>query len=253
MIADPIVVQHTKSHVRTWVIGAMVAGIVATVAGAGTFASFSASTSNPGNVFSTGRLELSNTKQGGNACISGHTGVGGAAQATLDSNGNSGCDALIDLTVQSPGDTASGQLALANTGDYDGLLQFWLDGCTTSTVVTPAGSGNLCNKLEVYIQEFTSGAYTTATSACVFPFNAGASCSPTWGGTGDTIADLATAAQATSPMPSAPITLNKTGVKYFQISLQFPNGGFDSNGNGSDNAFQNRRASFDLSWRLQEA
>ena len=54
-------------------------------------------------------------------------------------------------------------------------------------------------------------------------------------------------------MPSAPIALNKTGVKYFQISLQFPDSGFDANGNGNDNAFQNRRASFDLSWRLQEA
>lgn len=251
MSTTPIAVA-AKSGVRKWVIGVMIAGVVATAAGAGTFASFNASTSNPGNVFSTGRLELSNTKQGGSTCVSGYTGVGGAAQSNLDTNGNT-CDTLLNLTLRSPGDTATGQLALANTGDYDGLLQLWLNGCTNATVVTPAGSGNLCTKLEVYIQEFTSSAYATPTTSCVFPLSASAACSATWAPAGDSINDLATAATSTSPMPSTPIVVNKAVTKYFQVSLRFPDGGFDASGNGNDNSFQNRQASFDLSWRLQEA
>jgi hypothetical protein len=253
MTTTQIAVQGAKSSVRKWVLGALAAGVITTAAGAGTFASFSASTENPGNVFSTGQIELSNTKQGGTACLSGHTGTGtGAPASNLDANGNGGCDALIDLTLRSPGDTASGRLALANTGDYDGLLQFWLDGCTNTTVVTPAGSGNLCDKLEVFVQEFNS-AYTTPTSSCVFPFNASAACNASWGASGDSLSDLATAATSAAPKPTSAITIAKDATRYYQVSLRFADGGFDANGNGVDNAFQNRRAAFDLTWRLQEA
>lgn len=246
-------VRGAKSSLRKWVLGAVAATAIAAAAGAGTFASFSASTENPDNVFSTGQIELSNTKQGGTACLSGHTGTGTGSPATdLDANDNSGCDALIDLTLRSPGDTANGRLALANTGDYDGLLQFWLDGCTNTTVVTPAGSGNLCDKLEVYVQEFDS-AYTTPTSSCVFPFNAGAACNASWSAAGDSLTDLASSATAAAPKPTAAVALAQAATKYYQVSLRFADGGFDANGNGVDNAFQNRRASFDLTWRLREA
>lgn len=244
----------TRSGMRKWVIGAVFAGALATVAGAGTFASFSASTSNPNNVFSTGRVQLSNTKQAGTACLSGYTGTGtGSQQSTLDANSNGSCDALIDLALQKPGSIATGKLALANTGDYDGKLQFWVSGagCSSTTVATPAGSGDLCSKLEVYIQE-TDSTYTSTTPTCAYPFSATAACDTSWSAAGDALSDLAATATATAPQPSAGMTLNKTATRYYKVSLRFPDGGFDAAGNGNDNAFQNRRASFDLSWRLQE-
>ena len=243
-------VRGAKSSLRKWVLGAVAATAIAGAAGAGTFASFSASTQNPSNTFSTGAIELSNTKQGGTACLSGHTGA--TPDANLDANGNSACDKLIDLALRGPGDTANGRLALANTGDYDGLLQFWLGGCTNSTVVTPAGSGNLCDKLEVYVQEFNS-AYTTATSSCVFPFNATTACNASWTASGDSLNDLAASATSAAPKPATPITIAKDATRYYQVSVRFADGGFDANGNGVDNAFQNRKAAFDLTWRLQEA
>jgi predicted ribosomally synthesized peptide with SipW-like signal peptide len=247
------IARRRRLVLRRWILGVLGAGAVFAAASAGTFASFSASTSNTGNVFSTGKLELSNTKPGGTACVSGYTGTGtGAPSASLDANDNLGCDALMNLALRRPGDTAQGRLALANTGDYDGLLQFWLDGCTNSTVATPAGSGNLCDKLEVYVQEYDS-TYSTPVASCVFPFDAGAACSSSWSAATDSLTDLATAATAASPEPATPIALAKSSTRYFQVSVRFASGGFDANGNGVDNQYQNRRAAFDLRWRLQEA
>jgi predicted ribosomally synthesized peptide with SipW-like signal peptide len=244
------------SRIRKAIVGVSLLGTVGVLAGTGTFASFSASTTNSGNVFSTGKLELSNTKQSGTACLSGYSGPGtGSPQSNLDSNGNSSCDTLFNLTLNSPGDTATANLAIANTGNYDGKLQFWLaNGCQNQTVATPAGSSNLCGKLEVYIQEMTSSSYATPTSSCVFPA-AGSACNTSWSASSDSLTDLATAATASSPFPGTALDLPKTGAttRYFQIKLNFGDVGFDANGNGLDNAYQNRRAAFDLVWRLQEA
>src|SRR4051794_25916425 len=54
--------------------------LVAGSFGAGTLATFNAQTNNAGNVFSHGTIVLSNTKQGGSACLS--TG-GGTTNTTV--------------------------------------------------------------------------------------------------------------------------------------------------------------------------
>jgi hypothetical protein len=246
--------KDARSSVRKWVITALVVGATATLAGAGTFASFSASTSNGDNVFSTGRIELSNTKQSGTTCVSGYTGAGGAAQANLDNNDNA-CDSLISVTLAKPGGAAQeGRVALANTGDYNGLLQLFVpgSGCTSATVASPAGSGNLCDKLEVYIQE-TNSTYATPVASCVFPYNATTACNTSFTAASDTLADLASSATPAAPKPTTAITLDTGATRYFVVKVNFASGGFDANGNGADNAFQNRSAAFGLTWRLQEA
>ena len=243
------------SRFRKLVVTAAAVGTLGALVGTGTFASFSASTTNKDNVFATGTIELSNTKQDGVACVSGYTGTGTAnPQTNLDGNGNDQCDALIDMPLARPGATSIGNVALANSGEYDGLLQVWLDGCASAVAdaTAPAGSGNLCDKVEVYIQE-TNSAYTNAVSSCVFPFSANAACDDEWAATGDSIAALATAATPAAPAPSTAITLDEGAVRYYQVALRFPDGEFDVDGNGADNAFQNRHASFDLTWRLREA
>jgi predicted ribosomally synthesized peptide with SipW-like signal peptide len=223
--------------------------------GTGTFASFSATTTNSGNVFSTGKLQLSDKVGTGTACLSGYSGTGtGSPAIDLDSNGNATCDAAFNLTLKQPGDTATAKLTIANSGDYNGLLKFWLpNGCVNQQVATPSGSQNLCTKLEVYVQETQADFTTNASTTCVFPASAVAACDDTWAASSDALSDLATAATSSVPFPSAGITLNTSSTKYFKVALRFANGGFDGSGNGVDNGYQNRRAAFDLVWRLQEA
>src|SRR5687767_11032232 len=64
-----------------------ICALVAIGVGTGTFASFTASTTNASNVFSTGRLQLSNKVGTGSACFSGYSGTGTlTTQANLDNN-----------------------------------------------------------------------------------------------------------------------------------------------------------------------
>jgi hypothetical protein len=240
------------SRLRKGLVGVVALGAAAAIS-AGTFASFSATTTNANNVFSTGQIELGNTKQSGTQCLSGYTGPGtGSPQADLDDNDNATCDSLISLTLRKPGDTANGRVSLANTGDYNGLLKFWLNGCTDGTVATPAGSGELCDKLEVYVQEYNA-AFDTPTATCVFPESAVAACNSSWSASDDSIDDLAAFATSAAPAPTAGIALNTSVTKHYQVSVRFANGGFDGNGNGVDNLYQNRSINFAMTWRLQEA
>src|SRR5205807_2047333 len=86
----------------------VVAGIGA-LAGAGTFATFTAQTTNPTNVFADGTLVLSNTVGAGTACLS--TGGG-----TTDVNSNGSCDTAFNLTVKAPGDSGTANITLENKG-----------------------------------------------------------------------------------------------------------------------------------------
>jgi predicted ribosomally synthesized peptide with SipW-like signal peptide len=245
------------SRMRKLIGGLAAFGTLGALIGTGTFASFTASTTNAGNVFATGEIALSNAIQSGTTCLSGHTGAGEAApaQSNLDTNGNGDCDALFDLALRRPGDTATASLAIANTGDYDGELQLYLaDGCENEAVGEHTGSANLCTKLEVYIQE-TNSDYSTPVNVCVFPASTELACDTGWSASSDSLADLASSATAAAPFPSTPMLLPASGLstRYFQIRLKFPDTGFDENGVGADNAYQNRRATFDLVWRLREA
>src|SRR5258708_11186863 len=99
---DKRVRKNRKVLVSVLVVAGLVGGI-----GVGTFATFDAQTANPGNVFANGSLVLSNTKQGGSACLS--TGGG-----TTDTNVNANCSQLFNLTVQKPGGSGSANLTIKN-------------------------------------------------------------------------------------------------------------------------------------------
>jgi predicted ribosomally synthesized peptide with SipW-like signal peptide len=251
---DMVLVPARKlraTRIRKTLVGVAALGAVGVLAANGTFASFSASTTNDDNVFSTGRLELSNTVEGGQACLSGYTGPGtGDAQDDLDANDNGECDALFALDLHNPGDTAEADLTIANTGDFNGLLKFWLpDGCDDAEVASPAGSLNLCDNLEVSVQE-TNTLGGTAKTACVYPAAASACADVV---AKKTLADLAADAITSTPLPSAGVAIAKDAERFFTVAVHFPDNAFDGNGNGADNGYQNRSAAFDLVWRLQEA
>src|SRR3981189_2538447 len=79
-------------HKKVLLSMGVVAGIGA-LAGAGTFATFTAQTSNPTNTFADGTLVLSNKVGSGTACLS----TGGL---TTDTNANGACDTAFSLSVR---------------------------------------------------------------------------------------------------------------------------------------------------------
>src|SRR2546421_5733601 len=95
-------------HKKVLLSMGVVTGIGA-LAGAGTFATFTAQTTNPTNTFANGTLVLSNKVGSGTACLS--TGGG-----TTDTNSNSACDTAFSLAVKAAGDSSTANITLQNKG-----------------------------------------------------------------------------------------------------------------------------------------
>src|SRR5215469_9076996 len=102
----------SKKRVKQYLMLLTVVGLVAIAAGgSGTFATFSAETTNPGNTFATGTIVLSNTVNAGTACLS-SGGAGG-----VNTNINATCDHVFNLSVNKPGDSyVADHLDLQNAG-----------------------------------------------------------------------------------------------------------------------------------------
>ena len=118
----------------------VVAGIGA-LAGAGTFATFTAQTTNPTNTFADGTLVLSNKVNTGSACLS----TGGL---TTDVNDNGSCDVAFDLSVQKPGDSDTENLTLQNVGSLAASVLNTFGTCndTDAAGETYHGTGNPCSE-----------------------------------------------------------------------------------------------------------
>lgn len=91
---------------RRWLYIVLAGGLIALGAGGGTFASFNAQTTNPGNSFTTGNLYLSDNASA-TTCFS--------YNGTNNQN-PSGCAAILTATNERPGQTPTGQVNLTNTG-----------------------------------------------------------------------------------------------------------------------------------------
>lgn len=169
--------RRRVSRGRKALIGLMAIGAFAAVGGAGTFASFTASTDNAGgalgdgdNPFQTGLFELANTVTdvAGTAlpgnfapCLSSDDDV-----ANLN-DGSEGLKvgenaALCDVLFT--GDITGGltsYVTIENTGDDDGqLVLFALDQSGDPCVVDVAGTTSNCGDIELTIQEYYDTAGT---------------------------------------------------------------------------------------------
>ncbi len=104
---------------KTLLVLMIAIGAAALFAGSGTFASFSAETTNAGGSVSSGTLTMSNTVNGGTACLS----MNAVATANLNPN----CAAPITLTNVAPGVYGgTAQIAVTNTGSLDASkLSLW--------------------------------------------------------------------------------------------------------------------------------
>lgn len=92
-------------------------GAVALFAGSGTFASFSAETTNAGSSISSGTLTMSDTVTGGTACFS--------ESAIPQLNNDPACGAILNLTNVAPGVYGgTAEVTIKNTGSIDASKMF---------------------------------------------------------------------------------------------------------------------------------
>jgi hypothetical protein len=151
--------------VRKLLLAVLLVSLAGSAFGAGTFATFNASTTNAGSTFATGTLVLSNKVNSTTTCLS--TGAG----TNTDTNANSaGCGTLFATTVSKPGDTATVDLDLQGVGTLSATkLQLFaasLCATTQNTAATPyTGTGDLCEQTQITVQESTSAANRTAGTA----------------------------------------------------------------------------------------
>jgi hypothetical protein len=226
---------------RKLLLTVMVLGATTSTVSAGTFASFSASTTNATSTFATGTLVLSDKKSTNTACLS--TGGG-----TTNTNANSGCDALFALTVQKPGDTAFVDLTLSNAGTINAssLSGYASQSCAASDAAgqTYHGTGDPCGTVQLYIQEYTSEANRSADNRTggTCQYGGGTSTSCAFAGT-KTLTTYATAYPSSATVLSMG-ALNASAARYLRIYLSLPS--------SADNSLQGRQATFGFSWTLAQ-
>jgi predicted ribosomally synthesized peptide with SipW-like signal peptide len=211
--------------------------VAALIAGGGSFASFTAQTTNPGNTFATGTLVMSNTVNAGTACLS--TGGG-----SISTNANANCDTLFNLTVKKPGDSATADLKIKNEGSVDAsALKAFATGCTDGDAAGQAyhGTGTPCSVVQVYVQQWDDAAHTTAT-ACLY---GGAAVTNTcdFSNTAKTLGDYASNYTNSSNGLSIGSGLTAGTTDYFTIGVKLPS--------SADNTFQGRQASIGFTWFMQ--
>jgi predicted ribosomally synthesized peptide with SipW-like signal peptide len=215
---------------RYLVLLAAVGLIAAGLGGTGTFASFTAQTTNPGNTFATGTLLLSNTVGTGSACHSESNTANAATCSAVFTVTNSGTshEEHNTVTVENTGTLTSGALTLAGTT------------CVPSTAVTATGltqNGDPCTALHISIEEDNAVGGTAL--SCVVGHGTGNTCDPA-DAAAPTLASWLTGTQ-TAPL-SLVSSLAPTTPHYYKISLYLGDVG---------NTYQGRAATFDLTWHLQ--
>ncbi|MBW8826564.1 MAG: hypothetical protein JF603_09480 [Acidobacteria bacterium] len=228
---------------------------------AGTFASFTASTTNASSTFATGSLVLSNTKQSATACLStGADNTIGNLDAGETSANNGTCNALFSaLTANKPGDTATVGLTLKNEGNVTGAtgITGYPTSCTGAdapdtggaTATVYHGSGNPCGYVTIQVQETSDAAFTTPVSKCMFPVDTGSNCASLSQGTRDagTLTSFASTITSGSPMGFNSASVAAGASRYVKITLSFPNGSA-----GNENQYMGRTAAFGLTWTLTQ-
>jgi hypothetical protein len=214
------------------------AALAATAAiGIGTFATFNAETDNPGSVFGHGTLVLSNTKQGGSACLS-------TAGGSTNTNVNTNCDQLINATLKKPGDPATVNLTLKNVGSIDAsTFKVFSTACTAADAVGESyhGTGNPCSTLRFYIQQWSDAAFSTA-SGCLYGSASGNTCN--FSDATKTLSAFQTSYGSSSSGLGIGSGLAAGASAYFTIGVQSPS--------SADNSFQGRQGTFDLGWTIAQ-
>lgn len=222
----------------------MVVGAVGSTISAGTFASFTARTTNTASTFSAGTLVLGNQKDTATMCLSN---AGGSVTGT---HLNNSCDTLVAVTVRKPGDLAEVDLSLQNLGSIDGLLTAYASqNCQAGNDLTQPfnGTGNACTTVRMTIEEFASQADRTADipSWCWYGGLAGTSACDIDGTGLKTLTNWHTNHPSTGATPLDMGAIQAGATRYFRITLKLPVGASDQ--------LQGKMATFGYVWRLDQA
>lgn len=234
----------SRKRVKQYLMLLMAIGVIAVaMTGSGTFASFSAQVSNPGNTFVSGTLFLHDT-HGTTTCTS-----ESAQSSTFNynpgdgSNGNN-CAVLFNGADLSGG-AVTADLALQNAGTINASdLEFSVDGCSvtsnsanTGSTVT-FGTAPTCGDLYLTVQE-TQSDYSTDVW-CAYGPGAGMT---TCGAPANT-ATLADPSSLTALNVNGTPALAANSTRYYVITVD------PSVANG--NTLQNRAVSFGMTWHIDQ-
>ena len=220
---------------RKLTLSLLVLGLVAGLAGAGSFATFTAQTTNPGNTFASGTIVLSNTANSGTACLS-------TAGGSTDTNSNGSCDTLFNLTVKKPGDSGEATVRVQNAGSLAAsTFNLFSSACTAANAAGENyhGTGNPCSSVQVYVQEFSDSGFTTA-SSCKYGGGNATTCAFE---STKTLADFVTNHGSSSTGASLG-SLSAGATKYYKIGVQLPS--------TAGNTLQGRSASLGFNWHAAQ-
>ena len=225
--------RNRKILVTSAVLLVLAAGL-----GFGSFATFNAQTNNAGNTFAYGTIVLSNTKQGGTACLS--TGGG-----STDTNVNTACDQLFNLSAKKPGDSSTVNVTLRNVGSFDAsTFKVFMPSCTGSNAggETYHGTANPCGALQLYVQQWSDSGFSTP-SACLY---GGATVTNTcdFSDTSKTLGAFTTSYNSSSNGFSIGSGLTAGTSNYFTLGVK--------SATSADNTSQGRQAAFDLDWYIAQ-
>ena len=235
----------SKKRAKQYLMLLTVIGLVAVASGggSGTFASFSAQVTNPGNTFASGTLFLHNTansttctSESGTLNVNPGTGVGGDA-----------CDILFNnIDLQSGSDTTA-DLALNNAGSLSATDLKWdVSGCGVST--NPAtgsgvtfGAAPTCGNFYVTIQETDHTFAPAGNVYCAAGTDVSGSCAAP--SSALTLASAGTPANLlTTGAAAAGFTAGQT--RYYVITIH--------PAVTNDNTLQNRLVTFAMDWKLEQ-
>ena len=213
-------------------------GGAVTAVGAGTFASFSATTTNAAS-FATGTLILSD-KAPTTDCRSSDTSIATNSQA---------CEAIFStLTGQKPGQSGTVNITLENAGTInDAVLSMYSSGsCTPSAVGTPSGGSDPCGLVEIYVQKW-SGAHT-GTPTCLYGTDTGSNGTCDFdSGSPKTLSQFVTDHTNNTELLALDSDADGGGADktYITVGVKLPT----SAGNG----YQNMKADFGLTFSLVQS
>lgn len=231
----------SKKRIKQYLMLLTVIGLVSIASGSGTFATFSAQTTNTGNTFSAGTLFLHDTSNGGTTCNS--------ESQTTGPNYNidpTGCGILFTADLSQGAATA--HLALKNAGSLASTdLLASVPTCSWSK--TSAGDPTFislptdCTGLEVTIQETDSTYNVPSTDVyCAYgPSTTQPDCDAP--NNTATLEAMKTSAKQLLTTGAANATLTAGQTRYYVIKI-------DPTSVGSGNALQNLTATFDMRFHI---
>ena len=249
----------SSKTVKKLLLSLIVVGILGSFTAGGTYALLTGEGSNPNDSIASGTLTMDNTVGAGAVC---HSQSGGV-------NINSACDTLFTSGLLYPIPVAAepplpanttyayANVTIKNTGTLAATLKAYMPSCTYAVnasfpavswaAINPCCPGTASGALpggpctsgsmDFFIQEYTSSAFTTASSACIFPVSAVAAC--TFQLQPDSLGSFWATHDTTAKYLSFG-AIAAAATRYFQIAVAEPS--------GAANGLQGQTATFSLHW-----